>query len=121
MADISRMIFPDTFFWIKGLYFGKNFTEVCPLWYYWWYFYIGLDNGWAPNRRQAIIWINADPKHGRIYAALGEMSLVHVFIGQISDISEVVNDPTMVWSTSGAWYRDVKSRDENFWIYKSPR
>ena len=32
---------------------------------------IGLDNGLAPNRRQAIIWTNADPIHWRIYAALG--------------------------------------------------
>ena len=30
---------------------------------------IGLDNGLAPNRRQAIIWTNADPIHWRIYAA----------------------------------------------------
>ena len=30
-----------------------------------------LDNGLAPNRRQAIIWTNADPIHWRIYAALG--------------------------------------------------
>ena len=28
-------------------------------------------NGLAPNRRQAIIWTNADPIHWRIYAALG--------------------------------------------------
>ena len=32
---------------------------------------IGLDNGLVPNRRQAIIWTNADSIHGRIYAALG--------------------------------------------------
>ena len=30
-----------------------------------------LDNGLAPNRRQAIIWNNADPSYRRIYAALG--------------------------------------------------
>ena len=30
-----------------------------------------LDNGLALNRRQAIIWTNADPFHWRIYAALG--------------------------------------------------
>ena len=34
---------------------------------------IGLDNGWTPNRREAIIWTNADPIHWRIIAALGEM------------------------------------------------
>ena len=32
---------------------------------------IGLDNGLAPNRRQAIIWTNADPINWLIYAALG--------------------------------------------------
>ena len=36
---------------------------------------IGLDNGLALKRRQAIIWTNADPIHWCIYAALGEMSL----------------------------------------------
>ena len=30
-----------------------------------------LDDGLAPNRRQAIIWTNADPIHWIIYAALG--------------------------------------------------
>ena len=33
--------------------------------------FFGLGNGLAPNRRQAIIWANADPIHWRIYAALG--------------------------------------------------
>ena len=31
-----------------------------------------LDNGLAPNRRQPIIWTNADPIHWRVYAALEE-------------------------------------------------
>ena len=30
----------------------------------------GLDNGLAPNRRQAIIWTNDDPVQRRIYALL---------------------------------------------------
>ena len=37
----------------------------------WQYPSIGLENGLAPNRQQAIIWTNADPIHGCIYAALG--------------------------------------------------
>ena len=37
----------------------------------WQYASIGSDNGLALCRRQAIIWINADPIHWRIYAALG--------------------------------------------------
>ena len=35
---------------------------------------IGLDDGLALNRRQAIIQTNADSVHWRIYVALGEMS-----------------------------------------------
>ena len=38
---------------------------------------IGLDNGLAPNRRQAIIWTNADPVHLRIHAAQGRDELIH--------------------------------------------
>ena len=38
---------------------------------------IGLDNGLAPNRRQAIIWTTADPVHRRIYAALGGDELIN--------------------------------------------
>ena len=37
--------------------------------------YIGLDNGFAPKRRQAIIRTNADPIQWRIYAALGRDEL----------------------------------------------
>ena len=33
------------------------------------------DDGLAPNRRQTIIWTNADQSHWRIYAALGERRL----------------------------------------------
>ena len=36
----------------------------------WQYHSNGLDNGLAPNRRQTIIWTNADPIHWRTYAAL---------------------------------------------------
>ena len=30
---------------------------------------IDLDNGFAPNRRQAMIWTNEDPIYQRIYSA----------------------------------------------------
>ena len=46
----------------------------------WQYSSTGSDNGMAPNRRQAIIWINADPIHWRIYAAIGEDELI-LFLG----------------------------------------
>ena len=45
---------------------------------------IGLDNGLAPNRRQAIIWINADLIHWRIYAALGGDELTMMVHNNIS-------------------------------------
>ena len=44
---------------------------------------IGLDNGLAPNRRQAIIWTNADPIHWRIYAALGRDGLTLELTGRL--------------------------------------
>ena len=54
MAAISETIFSDAFCEWQKLYFDWN-----------------LDNGMAPNRRQAVIWTNADLVHWRIYAALG--------------------------------------------------
>ena len=56
---------------MKILYFGSIVTEVCSVGSNWQQPNIGLDNGLAPKRRQAIIWTNADPIHWRIYAALG--------------------------------------------------
>ena len=37
---------------------------------------IGSDYGLAPNKRQGIIWTNADPIYRRIDAALGEDELM---------------------------------------------
>ena len=53
---------------------GPNLQETC----------IGPDNALAPNRRQAIIWTNADPIHWRIYAALGGYGLIPVIIRSVS-------------------------------------
>ena len=53
----------------KVLYF--DFVEVCSYVFNWQLTSIGSDNGLAPNRGQAIIWINANPVHWQIYAALG--------------------------------------------------
>ena len=38
---------------------------------------IGLGNGLAPNRQQAITWTNDDPVHWRTYAALGGDELMY--------------------------------------------
>ena len=44
---------------------------------------MGLDNGLAPNRRQAIIWANADPIYFHIYTPLGgdELTTTPAWIG----------------------------------------
>ena len=71
MAAISQTIPSDAFSWMKILYFDYNFTEVYSKGSSWKYINIGSDNGLVPNRRQAIIWTNANPIHWLIYAALG--------------------------------------------------
>ena len=48
-----------------------NFIEIWSLGSNWQYVSIGLDNGLAASRRQAIIWTSADLFHQHIYAALG--------------------------------------------------
>ena len=65
----------------KVLYFDFNFTEVCSSGSNWQWPSIGLDNGLAPIRRQAIIWTNSDPIYWRIYAALGGDELKQQMMG----------------------------------------
>ena len=51
--------------------FWHFFIEICSLAFDRWKVIIGLQNGLAPIRRQAIIETNVDKVQGRIYAALG--------------------------------------------------
>ena len=64
MAAMSQSIFSNAFTWKKGLYFDQKAPIDSNT---------ALDqiNGLAPDRRQAIIWTNADQIHLRIYVALG--------------------------------------------------
>ena len=48
-----------------------SFTKVYSLGLNWWQVIISTGNCLAPTRRQAIVWINADPVHLRLYALLG--------------------------------------------------
>ena len=48
----------------------------------WLYINIGSANGLVPNRRQVIIWTNADPIHWHIYAALGWVELISLSMDQ---------------------------------------
>ena len=80
MALISQTIFQMHFREWKILDFESNFTDVCPQGSNWQSSSIGLDNGLAPNRRQAIILTNADPINWRIYATQGGDELTQMFI-----------------------------------------
>ena len=71
MAAFSQTIFSDAFSWMKSFVFWLKF--------HWSLFLrvqltnpsIGLDNGLAPKRRQAIIWTNAVLIHWHICATRG--------------------------------------------------
>ena len=76
MAIISLTIFSNAFSWMKNSVLRPKFH---------WSFFLraqltitsfGLGNGLALNRRQAIIWTNADWIHRRIYVALGGDELI---------------------------------------------
>ena len=74
--DIFRCIFANEslVFWLK---ISLKFVPKVPI-----QPDTGSDNGLVPNRRQAIIWTNADPIHWRIYAAQGGDELtVSVSVG----------------------------------------
>ena len=71
MANISQTIFSNAFSWMKFFVFWSKLS-VCSQGANWKSSSIGLDNGLAPNKRQAIIWTNADPINWRIYATLGD-------------------------------------------------
>ena len=43
------------------LYVDSKSTEICSLGCNWQDVSVGSDNGWAPNKGQAIIWSNDDP------------------------------------------------------------
>ena len=55
----------------KCLNFNYNFTEVCSQGSNWLQVSTGSGNGLAPNRRETITRINADPILRRIYTVLG--------------------------------------------------
>ena len=71
-GDIS-----DACSWMKIFVFLSKFHWILSLTSNWEYVSIGLNNGLAPNRRQAIICINAHPIRWRKFVALGEMSFKH--------------------------------------------
>ena len=57
---------------------------------------IGLDNGLAPNGRQAIIWINPNPFNWRIYAALWGDELICAADGIFQSLANTVTTDALV-------------------------
>ena len=76
MAAIDRQHFQMHFHEWKVIYFDMNFIEICFWGRNWQSLSIGSGNGLAPNRRQTIIWTNANPVYQCIYVALGWVNLV---------------------------------------------
>ena len=70
MVAILQTTFSNTFSWMEMFWFPLIF-QVYSEGSNWQYISIGLDNGLAPNRRQAIIWTNDGLIYWCIYASLG--------------------------------------------------
>ena len=75
-----------------------NFIEVYTLGSSWQYLSIGLDNGLAPNKRQAIIWTNGDSIHWRIYATLGGDTLRNPAVCLRQNKTYISLHHTQIWS-----------------------
>ena len=92
MTAISQTISLDAFSWMKSFVFWFEFhwnlfiRVQLPITEHW--FRYGL----ATNRRQTIIWTNADPIHWRIYAALGGDKLMDLPAHEISIMLLSVNE-----------------------------
>ena len=86
------------------LYFDYNFTDVCSQGSNRQSSSIGLDNGLAPNRWQAIIWTNADSISWRIYATLGGDELTQMFIVSVC-----------VWITLHSMSAKIFYSSRNLW------
>ena len=110
MAAISQTIFSDAFsewsfvFWTK--FVPKSSIDNNPA--------FDLDNGLAPNRRQAIIWTNTDPIHWRIYVALvgGWVNLLHFVHLTYPLKSEIIETTPMWYHSDDANNNDNKDNNE---------
>ena len=74
MAAISQTIFSDAFLWMKSFVIWLKFHWSLFVRVQFTINSFGLDNGLAPNRRQAINWTIADPIHWLMDVALGGVS-----------------------------------------------
>ena len=103
MAAILQTTFLNAFSWLKKFDFWLKF--------YWNLFLrvqmkitgIGLDNGLVPMRRQAIIWINDDPIHWRLYATLGGDELTHWGRNKMAHILHTTLNVFLQWKFFIFW------------------
>ena len=84
MATISQVIFSDASLWMKSFVFWLKFEWSLFLRVQLKITSIGFDNGLALNRRQAIMWTNADLIHWHIYGPLGGDELKAGFTAQVA-------------------------------------
>ena len=92
IATIPQTTFSNVFSCMEKFDFRLKFHKVSSYGSNWYVPSIGLDNGLSTNRRQAIIWTNADRIHWCINAALGWDELIqgwtlamHLLMYQWSD------------------------------------
>ena len=88
MAAISQTIFSDAFSWMTSfvLWLKFHWSVFLMVPFSWQYSSIGSDNGLAQNKRQAIIWSNADPINWCIYMPLGDelTGLINIWCSAVS-------------------------------------
>ena len=73
LTAFSQTMYSGAFSWMKILHVEWNFTEVSTYVSNWQWPSIALDNGFVPNRRQAIIWADAWTINWLIHVAHGEI------------------------------------------------
>ena len=80
MVVISQTTFLVHFLAWKCINFDQDFIEVCSQWSNKQYSSIGSNNGFAPVRRQAIIWINDGLVYWRTYIRISvSLSKSHLY------------------------------------------
>ena len=68
LNENEKLVFRSKCHWSLFLRSNWQLPSIC------------LDNGLAPNRRQTIIWNNADPNHWRICVVIGRDELNRTFL-----------------------------------------
>ena len=124
-AAILQTIFSDAFSWMKNFVFWlKVHWSLLPGVQFTIYLGIGLNNSLTPNRRQAIIWINADPIHWCICGTWGrwvnnnriknvcEWQIIPVSAYNVNQLKSHFKAVLQRHDTN-TWLQEINSRDQN--------